>query len=88
MAKSEKSNVFWVLCICQITEKDLFWIPGHWVVLDIEDHSCFMRISKYVAFTLKSVLDWAHKRLHTNSGIYPSSPVPTLDLVVTMAFGK
>lgn len=88
IAKFEKCNVFWVLCICQINGKDLFWIPGHWVVLDTGEHLYLMRISKFLALTLKLLLDWTRKRFHTNSRIYPSSLTLNLDLVGTMALGK
>ena len=87
-ATLEKCNVLWVLCICQINGRDWLWIPGHWVVQDIGEPLCFMRVSKYLAFALKFSVDWACKRLHTKSEVYPSSPLLNLDLVGTMAFGK
>lgn len=88
IAKFEKCNAFWVLFICQINRKGLFWLPTHWVVPVTGEHLCLMRISKYLALTLKLVLDWAHKRLHTHRGMYPSSLILNLGLVGTMAFGK
>lgn len=38
IAKFEKCNVFWVLFICQINKKDMFWTHGHWMVPDIGEH--------------------------------------------------